>query len=144
MRRRNLVEPGLARERCDARLVRGIAIAVQEYDRDRSVAFGARGGEVLPGPGLIEERHGVALRAHALVDFDHLLVEQLRQADVAVEDARPVLVGDAQLVAEAARDEERDGLALALEERVGGDRRPHLHGLDLLHRIAAFAGTFSR
>jgi hypothetical protein len=53
---------------------------------------------------------------------------------VAVEDARAVLVGDAQLVAEALRDEEHRRLALALEERVGGDRRAHLHRLDLLDR----------
>ena len=74
------------------------------------------------------------MRAHALVDLDHLAVEQLGQHDVAVEDARPVLVGDAQLVAEAARDDEHRGLALALEQRVGRDRGAHLHRLDALHR----------
>ena len=46
--------------------------------------------------------------------------------------ARAVLVGDAQRVAEAARDDEHRGLALALEQRVGGDRRAHLHRVDLL------------
>ena len=47
-----------------------------------------------------------------------------------VENARAVLVGDAQRVAEAARNEQRRGLAFALEERVGGDGGPHLHAVD--------------
>ncbi len=47
-----------------------------------------------------------------------------------VEDARPVLIGDAQGVAKTARDEEHGALALALEERVGGHGRSHLHDLD--------------
>ena len=46
----------------------------------------------------------VAVGGDALVDLDHPLVQQLGQHDVAVEDARPVLVGDAQRVAEAAGD----------------------------------------
>ena len=53
---------------------------------------------------------------------------------MAVEDARAVLVGDAQLVPEALRDEEHCRLALPLEERIGRDGRAHLHGVDALDR----------
>ena len=43
-----------------------------------------------------------AVGAHALVDLDDALVEQLRHDDVLGEDLRPGLVADAQRVAEAA------------------------------------------
>jgi hypothetical protein len=58
------------------------------------------------------------------------LVQQLGQHDVAVEQARPVLVGDAQRVAEAARDGQHGRFALALQQRVGGDRGAHLDRFD--------------
>ena len=45
------------------------------------------------------------------------------QHDVAVEDARPVLVGNAQRIAKTARGDQQHALALALEQRIGGDRR---------------------
>jgi hypothetical protein len=128
----DLLEARLARERRHALLVRRKAVTVHEHDGDRAIALLARGREVGPRLRLVERAHDFAVRAHALVDLVHLAIEHLRQLDVPVEDARPVLVGDAQLVAEALRDEEHGGLALALEERVGGDRRAHLHGIDLL------------
>ena len=49
-----------------------------------------------------------------------------------VEDLGSRLVADVQQVAEAFRDDERHPLALALEQRVGGDRRSHANPLDLL------------
>jgi hypothetical protein len=110
------------------------AVAVQEDDGDGAEALGARRLQLAPHVRLVERPHDVAAGAHALVDLHHLPVEQLRQLDVAVEDARPVLVGDAQLVAEPLRDEEDRVLALALEERIGRDGGAHLHRLDLLHR----------
>ena len=54
--------------------------------------------------------------------------------DVAIEQARPVLVGDAQGVAKAARRDQQRRLALAFEQRVGGHRGAHLHALDLIRR----------
>ena len=90
--------------------------------------------QVAPQLRRVERQHHLAARADALVDLDHPRVEQLGQHDVAVEHARPVLVGDAQRVAEAARDDQHRGLALALEQRVGGDGRAHLHRIDPLAR----------
>src|SRR5258708_36840368 len=112
MGRRDLVEARLARELRDPRLVRRIAIAVQEDDRDRAVAVGVRGGELAPCRGLVEWRDHVAPRADALLHLHHFLVEQLREAGVALEDARAGLGGEAQLGAGAARDEEAPALAL--------------------------------
>src|SRR5258708_38032141 len=114
MGRRDLVEARLARELRDPRLVRRIAIAVQEHDRDRAVAVGVRGGELAPCRGLVEWRDHVAPRADALLHLHHFLVEQLREADVALEDARAVLVGGSPLGAEAPREEGDPALALPL------------------------------
>ena len=66
----------------------------------------------------------------ALVDLEHALVEHLGQHDLAREDVGPVLVGDAQRVGEAARDHQQHAIALALEQRVGGDGGAHLDRLD--------------
>jgi hypothetical protein len=117
---------------------------VHERDRDGAKALRVRRGEVALHRRLVERRYHVAAGAHAFVHLHDFLVEQLRKPDVAVEDARPVLVGDAKLVAEAARDEEDRALALALEERVGGDGGAHLHRLDLLHRDGLALGNIEQ
>ena len=65
-----------------------------------------------------------------LVDLDDPLVQHLRQHDVPVEDARTILVGDAQRVAETAGDHQQRALALALEQRIGRDRGAHPHRVD--------------
>ena len=53
---------------------------------------------------------------------------------MAGEDLRPRLVADAQRVAKAFGDEKQRPLALALEQRIGGDRGAHFDGGDLLAR----------
>jgi hypothetical protein len=87
---------------------------------------------------FVQRLHHVALRADALLGLDHAAVQQLGQHDAPVEQARAVLVGDAQRVAKAARGDQQRGLALALQQRVGGHRGAHLHALDVLrrHRLA--------
>ena len=77
-------------------------------------------------------RTHLAMRADALVDLDDFLVEHRRQFDVPHEQFRPVLIGDAQRVGEAARGDEHRAIALALEQRIGGDRRAHFHGVDVV------------
>ncbi len=83
----------------------------------------AHGGEIR----LLLDR---AVGAHALVDLDDALVEHVGLDDMAGEDLRPRLVADAQRVAEALGDDEERALALALEQRIGGDRGAHLHRAD--------------
>ena len=75
-----------------------------------------------------------AVGAHALVDLGDALVEHFRLDDVAREDLWPRLVADPQRIAEAARDQQQRALALALEQRVGGDRGAHLHRADAAWR----------
>ena len=95
-----------------------------------STPGGAHRREVPPRRREVERTDDLAARPDALVDLDHRLVEQRRQLDPPHEQARPVLVADAQRVAEAPGDDQRRALALALQQRVGCHRRAHLHRLD--------------
>ena len=80
------------------------------------------------------------MRPDALVGLDHACIEQFRQHDVPFEQARPVLIGDAQCVAKSAGDDQHRRLALALEQRVGRHRRTHFHGGDPLDRDGCIGG----
>ena len=71
---------------------------------------------------LVQRREDLAVRADPLAGLDDPLVEHLGEQDPPVEDPRPVLVGDPQRVAEARGDDQDGGLALPLEQRVGGHR----------------------
>ena len=82
----------------------------------------------------IERALDRAVGAHALVDLDDALIQHVRLDDVLGEDFRPRLVADAQRVAKALGDEKQRALALALEQRIGGDRGAHLHRADALAR----------
>ena len=78
----------------------------------------------------IERALDRAVGAHALVDLDHLLEQHLRLDDVLGENLRPRLVADAQRVAETLGGEQQRAVALALQQRIGGDRGAHLHRAD--------------
>ncbi len=131
---RDLGEADVARDLGDAPLVLGEAIAVHEDDGDRADAGVERLLQREAGGLLVERRQHPAVRIDALVDLDHALVQHLRQDDAAGEQLRPVLVADAQRVGEALGDGEHHPVALALQQRVGGDRGAHLHRLDPLGR----------
>jgi hypothetical protein len=111
-----------------------ISIAVQQRDRARSDAALERCAQLALRLLQIERTHDVAVRAHALVDLDDLLVQHRRQLDVPHEQLRTMLITDAQRVGEAAGDRENGAIALALEQRVGRDRRAHPHDVDLTGR----------
>ncbi len=134
VRHRHLREPDRARRGGERRLVLRVAVAVHQHHRHRAEALVPGRLEIAPRRCDVEGNEHVAARAEALVHLDHLRVEHLRQHDAAGEELRPVLVADAQGVGEAARDEEHRRLALALEERVGGHGRAHLHHLDRARR----------
>ena len=72
------------------------------------------------------------MRPHPLLRFDNSAVQQLGQLDIAVKNTRTVLVGNAQRIPKAARGHQQRGLALALQQRVGGHRCAHLDAGHLL------------
>jgi hypothetical protein len=93
-----------------------------------------RGPQALAQVAFVQRLNDFTVGADTLVRLDHARVQQLGQHDVAVEDARALLVADAQRVAKALGRDQQRRLALALEQRVGRDRRAHLHALDLRRR----------
>ena len=90
--------------------------------------------EIAPHGGEIGRALDRAVGAHALVDFGDALVQHVGLDDVAGENLRPRLVADLQRVAETFGDQQQRAVALALEQRVGGDRRAHLHRADAARR----------
>jgi hypothetical protein len=130
MRDRDLGEARGVRHFRHAPLMLREAVTVHENDGDRAIAVVVGLRELLRHIGFVERQDHFPAGADALRTSTPSN-KHLRQHDVAVEDARPVLVGDAQRIAEAARDEERGALALALEQRVGRHRGAHLDRVDL-------------
>ncbi len=59
-------------------------------------------------------------------DLLDTLIQHLRQGDLAVEQPRPRLIGDAELVAKPFGNDKERAVALALEQGVGGDGGAHL------------------
>src|SRR5262245_11641476 len=114
MRDRHLRESGLNRHLGDAPLVIRKAIAVHKDDGDAAEAVGVYCFKIRLRASLVERRQDLAMRADALGHFDYFFIQELGQANFAVEDARAVLIGDSQRVADALRDEERRRLALTL------------------------------
>src|SRR5512145_3382010 len=112
----------------------GKAVAVHENDGHRAKAFLENLNEVCMRFFLVQRHYHFPPRADPLLDLDHPGIEHLGKHDVPVEDARAVLVRDAQRVAEAAGDEKRGALPFALEERVGRYRGAHLDRFDALYR----------
>ena len=84
--------------------------------------------------GDVERRLHRPVGAHALVGLDDAPIQHLRLHDALGEDVRPRLRADLELILQPARDDEQGGVAFALQERVGRDRRPHLDGGDALRR----------
>ncbi len=130
MRDGNLFEADARGDRGEGLFVRRKAVAVHQHDG--AGAHAARVNVAQRGfrAGGVEFAHEVAVRADAFVDLDHFFVEHRRQLDAAHEEFGTMLIGDAQRVGEAARGHEDRAVAFALEQRVGGDRGAHAHGVD--------------
>ncbi len=79
----------------------------------------------------IQRLHHIAMCAHALVGFNHFLVQQLGQHNAPIKQTRAVLVGNAQCVFETLRGDQQSGLAFAFKQSVGGHRGAHLHASHL-------------
>ena len=136
----DLREAGGARQLRHAPLVLGVAVAVHEGDGHGLEAFATRRLESASRPVLVEGADDRPVGADALVHLEDARVQRLGQAHVQGEDVGPVLVADAQGVAEPARGDQQGGLAAPFEQRVGGHGRAHAHLVDQLSRDRCAGG----
>ena len=123
--------------RCDApgrQFVCRVAIAVHEDNGDRTQTALVLRQQFGLQLRLVKRLDHIAVRTAALPGFDHRAVQQFRQHDVAVKDTGPVLVRNAQCVPKTLGGHQQRRFALALQQRVGGHRGPHLHAGHLLRR----------
>ena len=97
----HLGEAQLARPLRRLRLVRGVTVTMHEHNGHTAQTAPMGGLQLCPQVRHIQGLQHLAMRAHALLRFDHLGVEQLGQHNVPVKQARSVLVGDAQGIAKA-------------------------------------------
>ena len=111
---------------CNAPLVDGVCVAVQEADRDRFVA-GAfqRAADTILRRCFVESGDDLPVRSHALRDLERVAARDHRRRlpVVDVVDGAPALALQREHVAEALGREECDSGPFALEHRVGRDGR---------------------
>ena len=123
---RKLREADLAAEPGDGLLVLGIFPGMHEDDGHGFDAVALRLLDQRLDGRDVEQFLDRAVGADALVDLDDAFVELLGKDDLLGEDVGPRLVGDAQRVAKPFGDEQQHAVALALQQRVGGDGGAHL------------------
>ncbi len=121
-------QPGHARQQqlAEAALMLRVGVGMDQADGDAFDAVRLQDlGDDAVDRGFIERDQHLALRAGALDDLDTHMArhERLRQIEVDVVDLEPPFGRDLQGVAEAVRGDERRACALALDQRVCGQRR---------------------
>ncbi len=107
----------------------GVFPGVHQHDGAGGDALAARSRERLARGMFVQRLEFLAVHADAAGDLHHLLVEHRRKHDRQIEQARARLIADPERIGEASIDHEQSALPLAFQERVGGDGRPHLHGI---------------
>ena len=134
VRNTDLLEAQGAPESGDRALVLRIAPAVHQHHRQRAHAALPAAREFRLDARPVERLQHGAMRVDALVGLEHRRIKHLRQHDVALEQARSVLVADPQRVAKAPGDHQHGRLTAPFEQRIGGHRGAHFDRLDLRQR----------
>ena len=129
-----LREAYFAGQPCGGSFVFGIAVAVHEHHRHAAQALVELGLQARAQRRLVQRLQHGALRIKAFLGLQHGGVQKFGQHNVAVEQARAVLVGNAQRVAKTPRGDQQCGLALPFQQCVGGHGGAHLHALHLVWR----------
>ena len=131
---RHLREADAAGDLTDPGLVPGVAVAVHAHHGDRAETLAVGVTQVAGERVLVEFGDHLAAGPDPLVGLDHPGVERFRQDDIAVEDARPVLVGDPERVGESLGDDQHGRLALPFEQGVRRHRGAQPDDADPLGR----------
>ena len=130
----DLGEAQLLRQGRRLRLMRGIAVTMHEHNGHAAQAAAIGGLQLRAQGWQLQGLQHLALSPHPLLRLDDFAVQQLRQDNVPVEQARSVLVGNAQGVAKPLGGDQQRGLALALEQGVGGHGGAHFDAGHLVGR----------
>ena len=128
----DLRKPHLLRQSLRSHFMQDMPVAMHENDGHTAQP----GVELVLHVGaqllLVQRTPQFAARTNTLLRFHYRAVEQFGQHDAALKQAGPVLVGNPQRVAKAARGHQQCRLALALQQRIGGNRGSHLDTIDQL------------
>ena len=127
---RDLGKPRRPRQLGQALLVGRVLPRVHQHDGAGMDAVGHGSGERRAGGGLVQRLDLDAVHIDAATNLNHPLVQQARQLDVQVEQARAGLVADAQRVRKPAVHDQERALPPPFQQRVGGDGGAHLHAVD--------------
>ena len=125
----DLGEPRFTRQLRQTLFVRREFPRVHQHDGAGGDAGSPRFGERGARGGLVDRFQFGSVRADPAGDFNDPLVQHRRQPDRQIEQPRPRLIADAQRVGEATIDHQKRALALALQQRVGGNGGAHLHAV---------------
>ncbi|GAK34080.1 hypothetical protein AQ1_01976 [alpha proteobacterium Q-1] len=74
---------------------------------------------------FIQWDQDLAIRRTALIHLDHMGIKRRGAANIQIKQMRPILLADPQSIAKTAGDEQRNRLALALKQGIGGHRGAH-------------------
>ncbi len=131
---RDLGKADLAGDRCNELFMSRITIGMHEDDGDRTVARIELRLKVRAHRRLVRLRLDFSVGTHAFVDFHDRRVEQFGLHDLLGKDVGSGLITDRQRIFEAACGDEQRPLALALQQRIGGDGRSHFNSADQFGR----------
>ena len=122
MREHDMLEAALAQDFADAKLMRGMRVAMHEADSGCGDAFRERIERGSTHGGFIEWCEHFATDADAFRHLTGVFVEDRSRLMAQSEEIRAALIADVQQIAEALRDEEGDAAAFAFQKSVGGPR----------------------
>ncbi len=117
----NLGEADVTRDGGQRLLMRAMAIAVHQQDGDGAQTAIIAGLQRSARRRFVQRAQDDAVGIDPLVNLHHRLMQRRRQVDAPGEEMRPVLIADADRVAKAPRHRQQHRLALAFQQRVGGD-----------------------
>ena len=126
----DLLEAETARNASNFSLMCREFISMHERDGDGFVALFLQCSQYGFRLGGIERRFNRAVCLNAFVQFHDLFIKRFRLDDLGRKDVLALLIANAQRIAKTLGGDKGQPLALALEKRIGRDRRSHANFAD--------------
>ena len=129
-RRANLGKAYFCRNAPGGPLVLNVPVAVHENDGGTAQPCVVLALQVNAQTWFVQSLHDFAKGTNPLLRLHHGAVQQLGQHNMPLKNFGPILVGNAQGIPKSLGRDQQGRLALALQQRVGGHRGPHLHAFN--------------